>query len=45
MKIPSFEKSCARQNIILDNLKIRSKPTVLYVSSIETLYDNHQLEC
>ena len=31
------------QNIILDNLKIRSNPTVLYFSSIETLYDNHQL--
>lgn len=33
------------QNIIIDNLKIRNKPTVLYFSSIETLYDNHQLEC
>lgn len=33
------------QNIILDNLKIRSKPNVLYFSSIETLYNNHQLEC
>lgn len=33
------------QNLILDNLKVRFKPTVLYFSSIETLYDNHQLEC
>ena len=33
------------KNIILDNLKIRNKPIVLYFSSIETLYDNHQLEC
>ena len=33
------------QNLILYNLKIISKPTVLYFSSIETLYDNHQLEC
>ena len=32
------------QNLILDNLKVRFKPTVLYFSSIETLYDNHQLE-
>lgn len=31
------------QNLILDNLKIRNKPTVLYFSSIEFLYDNHQL--
>lgn len=23
----------------------RHKPTVLYFSSIETLYDNHHLEC
>lgn len=33
------------QNLILDNLKVRSKPTILYFSSIETLYDYHQLEC
>lgn len=33
------------QNLILDNLKVKSKPTILYFSSIETLYDNHQLEC
>lgn len=31
------------KNLILDNLNIRSSPNVLYFSSIETLYDNHQL--
>jgi very-short-patch-repair endonuclease len=33
------------QNIILNNLKIRYKPNLLYFSSIETLYDNHLLKC
>ena len=32
------------KNLILDNLKIRYKPIVLYFSSIETLYNNHQLQ-